>query len=211
MYYQETFKLEGHELSDEIRYLQAKKTLNMMINFLKAKNLKPYKQMGKSSYSRRKTPEDSEVNINDTIKNQNKILITGASGNLGQEIFKNLSKHYNVTGTYYKNKLPGLKKLNLVNFIETKKFVEKINPNIVIHLSAFTNPSLNEKFKKLSKVINLISTRNLTKSLKKKLNLFFFLQTKYIGTKNTKNPIKKTLFANQILFMELISIYAKKL
>ena len=211
MYYQESFKPEGHELSDEIRYLQAKKTLNMMINFLKAKNLKPYKQMGKSSYSRRKTPEDSEVNINDTIKNQNKILITGASGNLGQEIFKNLSKHYNVTGTYYKNKLPGLKKLNLVNFIETKKFVEKINPNIVIHLSAFTNPSLNEKFKKLSKVINLISTRNLTKSLKKKLNLFFFLQTKYIGTKNTKNPIKKTLFANQILFMELISIYAKKL
>ena len=38
MYYQESFKPEGHELSDEIRYLQAKKTLNMMINFLKAKN-----------------------------------------------------------------------------------------------------------------------------------------------------------------------------
>ena len=74
MYYQESFKPEGHELSDEIRYLQAKKTLNMIINFLKAKNLKPYKQIGKSSYSRRRTPEDSEININDTIKNQFNLL-----------------------------------------------------------------------------------------------------------------------------------------
>ena len=74
IYYQESFKLEGHELSDEIRYLQAKKTLNMIINFLKAKNLKPHKQIGKSSYSRRRTPEDSEVNINDTIKNQFNLL-----------------------------------------------------------------------------------------------------------------------------------------
>ena len=32
------------------------------------------------------------------------IFITGASGNLGYEIFKNFQKKYKIIGTYYKNK-----------------------------------------------------------------------------------------------------------
>ena len=140
------------------------------------------------------------------------ILITGASGNLGYEIFKSFKNKYNVVGTYYKHKIKFLYKLDLTNFSRTKAFLSKTKPKIVIHLSAFTNPALNEKFKEKSKKINFIATKNLINSLSKNTKFIFFSTDKvYLYKKNKfiydENSICKSKFAyarNKILSEKII-------
>ena len=74
IYYQSFFKLKGNELSDEIRFLQAKTTISLIKKFLNKKNNKTYKQKGKSNFLRRRSPKDSELNINKSIKDQFNLL-----------------------------------------------------------------------------------------------------------------------------------------
>ncbi|MBD1139712.1 methionyl-tRNA formyltransferase [Pelagibacterales bacterium SAG-MED38] len=85
-------KLSGFELYDEIRYLQSEKTFEMIEKFLKNyPNINSLKQKGKSTYYKKRTPKDSELNINKSIVSQfNKLRI--ANNNEWPAFF------------YYKNK-----------------------------------------------------------------------------------------------------------
>ena len=74
IYYQSFFKLKGNELSDEIRSLQAKTTISLIKKFLNKRINKTYKQKGKSNFLRRRSPKDSELNINKSIKDQFNLL-----------------------------------------------------------------------------------------------------------------------------------------
>ena len=71
IYSQNSFILDGTELSDEIRKLQGLQFLNIIKNFLiKYPNIKFKKQIGRGNYNKRRFPSDSELNINKTIKQQ---------------------------------------------------------------------------------------------------------------------------------------------
>ena len=85
-------KLSGYELYDEIRFLQSKKIFEMIEKFLKNyPNINSIKQKGKSTYYKKRTPKDSELNINKSILSQfNKLRI--ANNNEWPAFF------------YYKNK-----------------------------------------------------------------------------------------------------------
>ena len=62
--------LKGTELYDEIRYRQAKSTIKIIKKFLKKyPNIKSKKQVGKSTFYRRRYKIDSKLNINSSIKN----------------------------------------------------------------------------------------------------------------------------------------------
>lgn len=75
IYLQDYINLEGHELSDEIRFKQANKTLDMVLTFVDHhKNIKSNKQEGKRTYYRKRRPEDSELDINKTIQEQFNLL-----------------------------------------------------------------------------------------------------------------------------------------
>lgn len=74
VYMQSSFNLKGHELSDEIRFLQAKKTIEMIKKFLLQKKIKKYKQKGRTNFLRRRNKEDSQLNINKSIKKQFNLL-----------------------------------------------------------------------------------------------------------------------------------------
>ena len=64
-------ELEGWELHDAIRRKQAMKTIEICLRFLdEYKDLKPEKQTGETSFYRRRTHTDSELDINKTIKEQ---------------------------------------------------------------------------------------------------------------------------------------------
>ena len=76
-----------------------------------------------------------------------KVLLTGASGKLGSILRKYLSKDYNLIPIGYKKKPKNGYKLDLTNPIKVKKFLDKINPNIVVHLVSMTNVDLCEKEK----------------------------------------------------------------
>lgn len=69
IYQQEIMKFEGHELLDEIHAIQAKSVIKLCFNFIK---IYPptviLEQTGKESYYPRRRPENSEIDINKTIK-----------------------------------------------------------------------------------------------------------------------------------------------
>ena len=63
--------LEGHELNDEIRNKQAEKTFELCLGFLNDyDNLVPIKQSGTITHYSKRTPKDSELDINKSIKEQ---------------------------------------------------------------------------------------------------------------------------------------------
>ena len=71
IYFQNSFVLNGTELSDEIRNIQGIQFLNIIKKFLiKYPNVKSKKQTGKSNFNKRRNPKDSQLDINRTIKQQ---------------------------------------------------------------------------------------------------------------------------------------------
>jgi len=75
IYLKDFIELDGYELHDEIRKKQAKKTIEICIQFLKTyKDIIPIHQYGEESYYRRRTPQDSQLDINKTIKEQFNLL-----------------------------------------------------------------------------------------------------------------------------------------
>lgn len=75
IYFQEKIEFEGHELSDEIRSRQAEKIKELVLKFLdQYSELKPKKQEGKCSYYPKRTPKDSELDIDKTIREQFNLL-----------------------------------------------------------------------------------------------------------------------------------------
>ena len=75
IYLQEPIEFEGYELSDEIRHKQALKTMRLVLKYVDHhKNLKSQKQQGKGSFYRKRTPEDSELDLDKTIREQFNLL-----------------------------------------------------------------------------------------------------------------------------------------
>ena len=75
IYLQEHIEFKGDELSDEIRYKQALKTIELVLKYVdNYKNIKRKKQGGKGTYFRKRTPEDSELDINKNLREQFNLL-----------------------------------------------------------------------------------------------------------------------------------------
>ena len=71
IYLQNSFILNGTELSDEIRNIQGLQFLKIIKDFLiKYPNIKSKKQNGKSNFNKRRFPKDSQLSIKQTIKKQ---------------------------------------------------------------------------------------------------------------------------------------------
>ena len=74
-YFKKKMRLRGSELYEEIRLLQAKMRIRCCNQILKnIDKLKLKKQKGKSTFYRKRTKEDSEININKSIKSQFNLL-----------------------------------------------------------------------------------------------------------------------------------------
>ena len=68
-------RLSGSELYEEIRLLQAKMRIKCCNQILKnIDKIKLKNQKGKSTFYRKRTKEDSEININKSIKSQFNLL-----------------------------------------------------------------------------------------------------------------------------------------
>ena len=71
IYFQNSFVLNGTELSDEIRNIQGIQFLNIIKKFLiKYPKIKSKKQIGKGNFNKKRYPKDSQLDINKTIKQQ---------------------------------------------------------------------------------------------------------------------------------------------
>jgi methionyl-tRNA formyltransferase len=77
IYLQDYLVFEGHELVDELRHKQAMKTFEMCLEFVKKyPNIasEGKKQVGQSTYYDCRTPADSKLDIDKTIRNQFNLL-----------------------------------------------------------------------------------------------------------------------------------------
>ena len=102
-----------------------------------------------------------------------KIVITGGTGRLGNELKK--------VKTNYKLFFPTKKKLDILKINTVKNFLKKIRPNFVIHLAGLSRP-MKEHDKNINKSINLniIGTANLVSICSKlKIKLIYF-STSYV-------------------------------
>jgi methionyl-tRNA formyltransferase len=67
VYIRDYLKFKGHELNSEMKEAQGKKTIEMILKFLK-KFTKGKKQKGKATFYKKRGPKDSELNINKSLK-----------------------------------------------------------------------------------------------------------------------------------------------
>ena len=75
IYLKSSFKLDGSELNDEIRKIQAFKSLNLIKKFLNnSKIYKPKRQIGTSTYNKLRTAKDSLIDVKKSIKDQFNLL-----------------------------------------------------------------------------------------------------------------------------------------
>ncbi|MBU0981264.1 methionyl-tRNA formyltransferase [Patescibacteria group bacterium] len=77
IYLKDIIKLEGHELHDEIRALQAEKTLALCLRYLhEYDKIKPHSQEGAATYYEKRTPMHSKLDPIKTIKEQFNLIRT---------------------------------------------------------------------------------------------------------------------------------------
>jgi methionyl-tRNA formyltransferase len=76
IYFQDELKLSGFELNSELRDKQAKLTIKMCKNFISKMHLSPrsFPQEGEESFFRKRTAEDSCLDVNKTIADQFNLL-----------------------------------------------------------------------------------------------------------------------------------------
>ena len=72
------------------------------------------------------------------MKMTNKILITGSDGLLGSLLLKKLNSKFCVTGTTRLNKKKLKIKCDITNKEDVIRVIQKIKPDIIIHLAGIT-------------------------------------------------------------------------
>ena len=71
IYFEDEIRLKGHELNDEIKDLQGKKTMGLVRKYITCyPNIKGRKQRGKSSFYRKRKLEDNKLNPYMSIASQ---------------------------------------------------------------------------------------------------------------------------------------------
>lgn len=121
-----------------------------------------------------------------------KVLVTGANGQLGYDVVKELQKQniecYGATR----------KDFDLVDFEATEKFIVNCMPEVVIHCAAYTAVDKAEDEQGLCYLVNASATENIAEICKKINAKMLYISTDYVfdGTKegfyevdDTPNPI----------------------
>lgn len=127
------------------------------------------------------------------------VLIIGASGFLGKELYKCFSKdeHYRVFGTYMNTKVEGLLKLDMLDVVNLGAVFNNIKPNVVIITSALTNVEYCETHKEEAYRLNVIGVKNILDKCKEYFSKVIYVSTEYVfdGTEgpyveeDEENPI----------------------
>ena len=108
-----------------------------------------------------------------------KVLVTGANGQLGYDVVKELQKQniecYGATR----------KDFDLVNFEATERFIVNYLPDVVIHCAAYTAVDKAEDEQGLCYLINVSATENIAEVCKKINAKMLYISTDYVfdGTK----------------------------
>ena len=138
------------------------------------------------------------------MKNKPRVLLTGASGSVGHEVLKQLTKRINefdITVFDIKSKpstkilSPYMEKVKIVyGDIANKNDISKVcsDKDYVIHLAAIIPPLADDK-PKLANKVNTLGTENLISSLEQLSSETFFMYSSSVSVygDRLKNPLIK--------------------
>nr|WP_283162391.1 dTDP-4-dehydrorhamnose reductase [Phascolarctobacterium sp. ET69] len=109
-----------------------------------------------------------------------KVLVTGANGQLGYDVVKELQKqNIECYGAVRKD-------FDIVDFEATEKFITNYKPDVVIHCAAYTSVDKAEDEQGLCYLVNASATENIAGICKKINAKMLYISTDYVfdGTKN---------------------------
>ena len=117
-----------------------------------------------------------------------KFLVTGSAGLVGTQVVKDLIDQNHVVYSGYHKTTPihGITtKLDLTNLDSLKIIIDKINPDVIIHLAALTGVDLCETEQVLAKTINVCATKILAQQAAKNDSFFVYVSTDYVFDGNS--------------------------
>ena len=109
-----------------------------------------------------------------------KVLVTGANGQLGYDVVKELQKqNIECCGATRKD-------FDILNFEATEKFITNYMPDVVIHCAAYTAVDKAEDEQGLCYLVNTLATENVAHICKKVDAKMVYISTDYVfdGTKD---------------------------
>jgi len=124
--------------------------------------------------------------------NKQKILVTGAKGQLGTEMVKLLKEmKYEVYGY-------GRAELDITDFQQVKNVIDHIRPNIVIHAAAYTKVDAAESEPDQAFLVNAYGTRNVTVASEHIGAKLVYISTDYVFDGTANVPYNEFAFTNPI-------------
>jgi len=113
-----------------------------------------------------------------------KILVTGASGMLGQDLCPMLEDcGYEVIETDIDN-------MDITDELETMRVISDVKPEFVIHCAAYTNVDKAEEDIKTAEIINAKGTENVAKACKSNNATMIYISTDYVFDGESTTPYK---------------------
>jgi UDP-4-amino-4,6-dideoxy-N-acetyl-beta-L-altrosamine transaminase/dTDP-4-dehydrorhamnose reductase len=110
-----------------------------------------------------------------------KLLITGISGLLGNNLAYYFRDTYEILGLYNSHPvaISGIctERCDISDEDSIKKIISEFNPSIIIHCASLTDIDQCEMNKELTKKINVLSTKNLVRSIKKENIKLIYIST----------------------------------
>ncbi|MDQ0214459.1 dTDP-4-dehydrorhamnose reductase [Oikeobacillus pervagus] len=109
------------------------------------------------------------------------ILITGANGQLGKELKRQLSHAHNVVSL-------DKEQLDVTNQVQVDEKITQINPQIIIHSAAFTNVDQCEIDRKKAFSVNSLGASHIAQAANKTHSRMFYISTDYVFDGRNKTP-----------------------
>lgn len=107
-----------------------------------------------------------------------KVLVTGAAGMLGSEVCQELKKRsHTVLKTDINLTTKDIEFLDVKNYNEVTKLIEKMKPNAIFHLAAETDVDLCEKKPDHAYITNVLGTENIALLCQKFTILMVYIST----------------------------------
>ena len=106
-----------------------------------------------------------------------KLFLTGATGKLGSILVKFLEKKYKLIPIGFRNKPKNGYKIDLTKKDRVINFLNRIKPDIIIHLVAITKVDFCEENFVKAHEINFVTTKNLVDWSKNNKVRFIYLST----------------------------------
>lgn len=116
------------------------------------------------------------------------ILVTGASGLLGEKIYHILRRYYQVQGVQFKSEKLGFISLDLTDKHKLDAFLELNRPQVIINAAGIAEPEKCESNPALAESINVQAVRHLVESCRKYRIKLIHISTDYVFEGESYEP-----------------------